>query len=159
MWELSKPWWEFVLRAAVIFIFLLVLLRISGKKQIGEMSPLDLVLLLILADAVQNSMNAGDNTITAGLILASTLVGLSTLTDRLTYRSKTLEKAIEGEPKVLVHNGKIHRKHMKEETITDAELSEALRKCGVIDISEVRYAILETDGKISVIKKDTLKED
>lgn len=152
MWELSLPWWEFVLRATIIYVMLLVLLRVGGKKQIGEMSPIDLVLLLILSETVQNSMNAGDQSITGGAILATTLVLLSNLTDRLIFRSKKVERIIEGVPKLLIHNGRILQKNMDEEKVTHGDLMESLRKSGVIDSSKVHYAFLETDGKISVIK-------
>ena len=154
MWELSHPWWEFVLRAAIIYV-VVVLLRISGKKQIGELAPIDLVLLLILSETVQNAMNAGDDSVTAGIILATTLVTLSSVTDRLAFRFKKFETLIEGEPVVLVHNGKVNQKNMNKEKVTESELKESLRKSEVMDFEQVRYAILETDGKISVIKRDS----
>jgi hypothetical protein len=75
MWNLSVPWWEFVLRGTVVYGFLLVLLRVTGKRQVGQLAPFDLVLLLVLSNAVQNSMNAGDNSLVGGLISATTLVG------------------------------------------------------------------------------------
>ena len=75
MWSLSLPWWEFVLRALIVYAFLMVLLRLTGKRQVGQLAPFDLVLLLVLSNAVQNSMNGGDNTVTAGIILSATLVG------------------------------------------------------------------------------------
>ena len=153
MWELSHPWWEFVLRATIIYVLVLILLRISGKKQIGELSPIDLVLLLILSETVQNAMTAGDDSVTAGIILASTLVGLSYMTDRLAFRSKKIERLIEGDPVVLIHNGKINQKNMNKEKVTQSELKESLRKHEVLEIADVRYAILETDGKISVIRR------
>jgi uncharacterized membrane protein YcaP (DUF421 family) len=78
MWAISLPhWWEFIVRAVVVYLFLLVLLRITGKRQVGQLAPFDLVLLLVLSNAVQNSMNGGDNSITGGMILAATLVGIN----------------------------------------------------------------------------------
>ena len=79
-------------------------------------------------------------------------MGLSVLTDRLAFRSKKMEKMIEGEPVILIHNGRIHQKNMDKEKITESELKESLRKSEVLNVDEVQYAILETDGKISVIK-------
>ena len=73
MWDLSVPWWELVLRATAVFAFLILLLRVTGKRQIGQLSPMDLVLLLVLSNAVQNAMNAGDNSLTGGLISATVL--------------------------------------------------------------------------------------
>ena len=97
MWNISLPhWWEFVVRAGVVYLFLLVLLRLTGKRQIGQLAPFDLVLLLVLSNALQNAMNGGDNSITGGLILASTLVALNWCVGWLTYRSKWMEGLIEG---------------------------------------------------------------
>ena len=111
MWFIELPhWWGFVVRAAVVYTFLVVILRISGKRQVGQLAPFDLVLLLVLSDAVQNSMNGGDNSITGGLISATTLVGLNWLVGHATFRSKRLEALIEGRPVVLVHDGNVdHR--------------------------------------------------
>ena len=77
MWNIAVPWWELIFRGAVVYIFLLALLRITGKRQVGQLAPFDLVLLLVLANAVQNSMNAGDNSLIGGLITAATLIGLN----------------------------------------------------------------------------------
>ena len=96
MFTLSVPWWEFVVRGIVIYFFLLLLLRVTGKRQISQMSPFDLVLLLILSNAVQNSMNAGDNSLVGGIISATTLVALNYGIGILTYRSKRMERLVEG---------------------------------------------------------------
>src|SRR5690349_8234916 len=101
MWNLSAPWWEFVLRGLIVYGAVLVLLRLSGKRQIGQLTPFDLVLLLVLSNAVQNAMNAGDNSVTAGLILAVTLVGANAALGFLTWRSRRLEKLVEGRPQFL----------------------------------------------------------
>jgi uncharacterized membrane protein YcaP (DUF421 family) len=153
MWQLSQPWWEFVLRGAIIYVFVFALLRISGTKRISQLSPLDLVLLLIISNAVQNSMNAGDNTVTAGLILAVTLVSINMLANYLIFKSRNIETLIEGQPKVIIHNGMIIESTVKSEKITRREIEEALREEGVTQINTVRYAILETDGKISIVKR------
>src|SRR5438034_1445455 len=105
MWSIAVPWWELVLRGTVVYGFLLALLRITGKRQVGPLAPFDLVLLLVLSNAVQNSMNAGDNSLLGGLISATTLVALNYLVGLATYRSKKLESVIEGRPQVLIHNG------------------------------------------------------
>jgi uncharacterized membrane protein YcaP (DUF421 family) len=153
LWKLSQPWWEFALRAALVYGFLLVILRLTGKRQVGQLSPFDLVLLLILSNAVQNSMNAGDNTVAAGFILAGTLVGLNSLVSRLTYRSKKVQRFVEGNPLVLVHNGKAVQSVLESEEVTQHELMAALRAAGLGSLEEVHVAILETNGHISVIPK------
>jgi hypothetical protein len=102
MWHLSVPWWELVLRGVVVYAFLILLLRVTGKRQVGQLAPFDLVLLLVLANAVQNSMNAGDNSLLGGLIIATTLIGLNYAVGLATFKSKQLEAVIEGRPQVLI---------------------------------------------------------
>lgn len=150
MWKLTEPWWELVLRCAIIYFFLLLLLRISGKRQIGQLAPFDLVLLLVLSNAVQNAMNAGDNSLLAGIILASVLVALNYLTGLATYKSKGLEALVEGRPEILIHNGKLFESVMRSQQITHHELNAALRDAGCASIEEVHFAVLENNGKITV---------
>src|SRR6266853_595900 len=107
MWQPSLPWWEFIVRALIVYGFLVVLLRMTGKRQVGQLAPFDLVLLLVLSNAVQNAMNGGDNSVTAGLLLALTLIVLNAVMANLTWRSRRLEQLFEGKPRVLVHNGKL----------------------------------------------------
>jgi uncharacterized membrane protein YcaP (DUF421 family) len=153
MWNTSVVWWEFILRGIIVYVFLIVLLRFTGKRQIGQMAPFDLVLLLVLSNAVQNAMNGGDNSITGGLISAVTLVGVNWLVGLLTYKSRRMEALVEGRPEVLVHNGKIFEKALQHTKVTRRELLSALREAGCIDFEDVRAAMLETDGTISVIPK------
>ena len=153
MWRMQQPWWEFILRAVIVYAFLLLLLRITGKRQIGQLAPFDLVLLLVLSNAVQNAMNAGDNSVSAGLISATALVVLNGLIGFLTYRSKTIEGLIEGHPRVLIHNGRLYPEALRHEKLTHHELMGALRAEGCSCIEEVRSAILETDGQITVVAR------
>lgn len=157
MLSMSVPWWEFILRAVVIYSFLLILLRLTGKRQIGQMSPFDLVLLLVLSNAVQNSLNAGDNSLIGGMISALALMFLNYGFGYLTYRSRKAESTVEGQPELLIHNGRIRMKTLEDEMMTKEELMAALRRQGVADINEVRFAILENNGGISVIKKSDSK--
>lgn len=153
LWKLNQPWWEFVLRALLVYGFLLLLLRLTGKRQVGQLAPFDLVLLLVLSNAVQNSMNAGDNTVSAGFILVLTLLAVNGLVGWLTYRSKKVELIFEGKPMLLVHNGEVDQKIMGSERITHHELMAAIRQVGLTEVSEVRVAILENNGRINVIGK------
>jgi uncharacterized membrane protein YcaP (DUF421 family) len=156
MWEINLPhWWEFVIRAVVVYGFMLVLLRLTGKRQVGQMAPFDLVLLLVLSNAVQNSMNGGDNSITGGLILASTLVSINSAVSWLTYRSKTLEALVEGRPVILIHDGKIDHASLAQVKMTTHELDASLRAAGCAGPAEVRFAVLENTGKVSVILSKT----
>src|SRR5215467_9457975 len=110
MLNLAVPIWELILRSVVVYAFLLVLLRLTGKRQVGQLAPFDLVLLLVLSNAVQNSMNGGDNSLVGGLVSAATLVLLNGAIGLATYRSKRLEGLIEGRPQLLIHNGKLYDK-------------------------------------------------
>src|SRR6202158_4465760 len=105
MFNLSIPWWELIVRSVVVYAFLLVILRITGKRQVCQLAPFDLVLLLVLSNAVQNSMNGGDNTLVGGLISAATLIALHYAVAIMTFKSKKLEIWIEGAPRTLIHNG------------------------------------------------------
>src|SRR5262249_28463945 len=107
MFNLAIPWWEFIVRGAIVYIFLLILLRITGKRQVGQLPPFDLVLLLVLSNAVQNSMNGGDNSLVGGLVSAATLVLLNFGIGIITFRNKRIESLIEGRPQILIHNGRL----------------------------------------------------
>ena len=151
MFDIAVPIWELIVRSIVVYAFLIFILRISGKRQIGQLAPFDLVLLLILSNAVQNSISGGDNSLIGGLIIAATLVLINYLVGYATYKSKKLEALIEGRPQVLIHNGKLYQDTMSNAQITQHELDTALREAGCGDISEVHSGILETSGKISIV--------
>lgn len=153
MWPLTVSWWELILRGAIVYTFLILLLRLTGKRQIGQMAPFDLVLLLVLSNAVQNAMNGGDNSVTAGIISAVTLVSVNLMVGFATFKSKKLEALIEGRPQVLVHNGKLFQDVMAKAKLTHHELNAALRCAGCATVEEVHCAILENNGEISVLPK------
>ncbi|HEY3270517.1 MAG TPA: YetF domain-containing protein [Geothrix sp.] len=153
MWRIAQPWWEFVLRALLVYGFLLVGLRLTGKRQVGQLAPFDFVMLLVLSNAVQNSMNAGDNTVLGGFILVTTLLALNALMGWWTWRSKRAETLLEGRPQILVHNGVLDEAMLASERITRHELMAAVRQAGVSDVADIRVAILETNGRINVIAK------
>ncbi|MEI6176278.1 MAG: YetF domain-containing protein [Verrucomicrobiota bacterium] len=153
MFNLSVPWWEFVIRCVVVYVFLLVMLRISGKRQIGQLSPFDFVLLLVLSNSVQNSMNAGDNSLLGGLIAATTLIILNYLVSQAVFRDKRLEFIIEGRPQILIHDGKLFEDIMARSQLTHHELNAALRQSGCSNIDEVHCAILENNGSVTVTSR------
>ena len=151
---MSIVWWEFVVRGLIIYAFLILLLRLTGKRQIGQMAPFDLVLLLVLSNAVQNSMNGGDNSVVGGMISAVTLVGANWIVGLLTYRSKTVEDLVEGRPEVLIHHGKLFQKTLDHAKMTHHEVMSALRKAGCSSVEDVQSAFLENDGSISVVPRE-----
>ena len=155
MWKLDVVWWELILRAVIVYFFLILLLRITGKRQVGQLAPFDLVLLLVLSNAVQNAMNGGDNSVLGGLISATTLVILNYTVGLATFKRKKIEALIEGRPDVLIHNGKLFTDVMERQKLTHHELNAALRAAGCASVEEVHCALLENSGQISVqLKRD-----
>ncbi len=146
-------WWHFILRAGVVYFMVLVFLRFSGKRQIGQMTPFDLVLLLLISNAVQNAMNGGDNSITAGALLAGTLIGADMLVSWFTRRSRKLEILVEGKAEILVHNGHVRDDALRKAGLTLHDLLAALRAHDCAGVADVHAAILETDGRISVLTR------
>ena len=153
MWTLSLPWWEFVLRAAIVYVFLLILLRLTGKRQVAQITPFDLVLLLVLSNAVQNSMNGGDNSALGGMISAVTLIVLNYLVAYATQRSRRIEILIEGRPEVLARDGKVYWDVMRRSHVTEQELQAAAREQGCENIEHIHLATLENNGRISILPK------
>lgn len=155
MFDLSVPWWELVLRGVTVYAFLLILLRLTGKRQVGQLAPMDLILLLILSNSVQNSMNAGDNSLVGGLISATALIGINWLVSYASFRSPKIEEVIDGRSLVLVRDGRIEQQTLDDEHITRAELDTALRISGSFNVKDVQLAMLESNGHISVWTKAT----
>ncbi|MEP7067617.1 MAG: YetF domain-containing protein [Usitatibacter sp.] len=150
---MTVPWWELIVRSLAVYAFLLVILRLTGKRQVGQLAPFDLVLLLVLSNAVQNSMNGGDNSLLGGLVSATTLIALNYAIGFMTFRSKRLEAIIEGHPQVLIHNGKLYPHVMAKAQLTQHELQAALRQAGCEHAGECHSAILENNGSISVVQR------
>lgn len=151
MFAMAIPWWEFLVRGVAVYLFLLVFLRITGRRQTGQYAPFDLVLLLILSNAVQNSMNGGDNSLIGGLISATTLIACHVVLSRLTYRYPRMRHLIDGKPKVLIHQGTVQQSLLSEEQITSDDLAAALRANGCLNAHEVERATIETNGQITVV--------
>src|SRR2546430_14471478 len=107
---LTTPWWEIILRTAVVYVVVLVLLRTAGKRELGQMSPVDLVVILVIANAVQNAMTGGDNSLIGGVIAAATLVGMNLVFARIGHRIPVIQHLFEGEPTLLLKDGKLIEK-------------------------------------------------
>jgi uncharacterized membrane protein YcaP (DUF421 family) len=159
LWSVSFPYWQFIVRAIVVYIAVLFLIRLGGKRQVGQMGIGEFVAILLISNAVQNSMNGGDNSITGGLVLAATIIGLSLLYAYSTYRSRRIEIILQGRPTLLIHNGKVLEDNLHKEWLTVHELRALLRKQGVHDLHEIATAILESDGYISVTRKDEVEHE
>ena len=153
LFELAMPWWEFVLRAVVVYAAVLVMVRLSGKRTVGQFTPFDLIVVVLLGTAVQNSLIGKDTSLLGGLLLAATLIGLNWLVGMLSSRFRGVEKIVEGEPVVLARHGKVFAHVLQRQLVSQHDFDEALRLNNVRGISEVDIALLETNGRISVVPK------
>jgi uncharacterized membrane protein YcaP (DUF421 family) len=144
---------QLVVRSIIVYAFVVFLLRFTGKRQIGQLAPFDLVLLLMLSNAVQNALNGGDTSVAGGLLAATTLVALNSIVAVVTSKSKKAEAIIEGHPLVLIHNGKLYQTMMDQARLTHHELNSALRQAGCGCVDDVQYAVLENNGAISVVAR------
>jgi uncharacterized membrane protein YcaP (DUF421 family) len=152
--ELGSSLPEVVLRTAIVYLFLVAVFRITGKREVGQMSVLELVVVLVVSDAVQNSMVGSNVTIWGGLVAVITLLGLDLALKTLTGRSRRLRHALEGEPRLLVRDGRVLERALRDEGVEIEEVRSAVRSHGLARIEDVRLAVLETDGSISVIPID-----
>jgi uncharacterized membrane protein YcaP (DUF421 family) len=153
MFVLAVPILEKILRPICVYAFLIVGLRLSGKRELVQLNPFDLVVLLTLSNTVQNAIIGDDNTVTGGLIGATSLLVVNYLVVRFLYKHRELDQLIEGRADVLIEDGKVKTQHLKKELITMAQLEAAARKQGFDSLSEVQQCVLEPGGTISFIGK------
>jgi uncharacterized membrane protein YcaP (DUF421 family) len=156
MWVFDKSLMEIMLRTALIYLALLIGLRLTGKKEVGQMSLFDLVLLLLIANAVQNAMTGPDTSLTGGIVAAGTLLAVHAALSQLTWRFAKVRHLAEGTPALLIHWGKVLQKNLAKEKVTAEEIHQALRSHGVSNVEDVALATLEIDGSISVLRKDEM---
>jgi uncharacterized membrane protein YcaP (DUF421 family) len=144
---------EIVLRTVVVYLALLALLRLAGKRELGQMTTFDLVVILIVANAVQNAMVGPDTSLNGGILAAAVLVVLNWTVGRLGIRYAWLGRRLIGSPTLLINNGKVIPEHLRREGVTEDELEMACREHGVGGVAQVMLAILETDGTISIVPR------
>jgi uncharacterized membrane protein YcaP (DUF421 family) len=144
---------EKVLRAAVVYLFLLIAFRLTGKRQVGQMTTFDLVVVLVISNVLQNAMIGADNSVAGGILGAAVILIVNFIIAEIAVRSRRAERILEPEPTVLIVNGKIIEKNLRKELISIADLHSALRKDGIISSEDVKLAVLEPNGAISIIKK------
>lgn len=152
LWHMSFPYWQFIIRAAVVYIAVIILIRLGGKRQIGQMGTGEFVAILLISNAVQNSMNGGDNSITGGLLIGLVVILLSLMVAYFSYRSDRFEKVVQGNPTLLIRHGEVLHRNLNREMLNIHELKTMLRRQGIYTIDEVSIAILEGDGNLTVIK-------
>src|SRR5207245_5393442 len=148
---MTVPWYEILLRTAVVYLVVLLLLRLAGKRELGQMTPFDLVVILLIANAVQNAMVGPDTSVTGGLIAATVLVVLNYGLAQARERLPLLRRALEGTPTLLINDGKFVKEHLRREGLDEELVMMAIREHGVDDLKDVKLAVLETDGSISIV--------
>lgn len=151
LWDLDAAWWTVVLRAVLIYCGLLVFIRLSGKRTVGEFTPFDLVVLILIGEACQNGLIGNDHSVMGAMIAAATLITINKGVSWATSRSPSIERLVDGEPEVLARDGKVLVQALRRNNVSPSEFDEALRanKCMIEDVA---VALLEVDGEISVIK-------
>jgi uncharacterized membrane protein YcaP (DUF421 family) len=148
---------EIALRTAAVYILVLAGMRLSGKREVGQMTPFDLTLLLLLSNAVQNAMTGPDTSLLGGAVAAATLLLLNYLVAEVAGGNRWFRRFVEGQPSLLVHDGQIISAHMAREHVTMDELQCALREHGIASYHDVALAVLEVDGSISCLKYEEIK--
>jgi uncharacterized membrane protein YcaP (DUF421 family) len=150
---------QILLRTVVIYLLVLIGVRLSGKREVGQMTPFDLTLLLLLSNSVQNAMTGPDTSLAGGAVAASTLLILNYLIAEVSGANRRFRRFVQGQPSLLVHDGKVIEAHMAREHVSLDELHRALREHGISCIEQTALAVLEVDGSISCLKYDEIKPD
>lgn len=140
-------------RVALLYLFCLLLLRLAGRRELSQLSPIDLMAMLLLSETVSPALTGGDDSLAGGMIAAGTLVALSVAVSWMSYRSRRFEKLVQGHALVLIDNGRVHSDVMRQERISNEDLRTALHEQGVLAVDEVKRAFVEPGGEITVIRK------
>ena len=150
---------QIVLRTGIIYLLVLIGVRLSGKREVGQMTPFDLTLLLLLSNSVQNAMTGPDTSLSGGAVAAVTLLILNYFIAELSGANRRFRRLIQGQPTLLIHDGKTIESHMAKEHVSVDELQRALREHGINSVDQTALAVLEVDGSISCLKYDEIKPD
>ncbi len=159
MFVLSLPVLEKILRPVIVYLFLVVGLRLAGKRELAQLNPFDLVVLLTLSNTVQNAIIGDDTSVTGGLVGAATLLLINYLVVRYLYRHRDLDELVEGKADYLIRRGKLNEKLLARELITLAELEAAARKQGIASLQQVENAVLEPGGAITFLMREPVPEE
>jgi uncharacterized membrane protein YcaP (DUF421 family) len=144
---------DLVLRATTIFFFLFILTRVIGKRELGSLQPFDLMLLIVLGDALQQGITQDDYSLTGALLIVGTFAVLQVALSWTSYRFPTARPILEGEPIIVLQDGHVIERNLKRERLTIDDITEGARKQGIAHLTDVHYAILETDGTLSFLQK------
>ena len=156
LFELAMPWWEFVLRAVAVYVVVLVLVRLTGKRTVGQFTPFDLLLVVLLGTAVQNSLIGEDTSLLGGLILAATLLSLNWTVGKLSSRSQRFHQMVEGKSVILVHRGHLFRDELARQSMSEEDFAIARRSAGYATVGEIALAVLESSGEITFAARNAM---
>jgi uncharacterized membrane protein YcaP (DUF421 family) len=151
LWTTPQGMALIVVRTLVVYLFVLAAFRVSGKREVGQLTPVDFALILLIANAVQNAMVGPDTSLAGGLVAAGVLVATNLVLGRLASRNRKVERLLRGQARILVNRGHVHEDALRTESISHEELLQALRENGCATLADCRLAVLEVDGSISVI--------
>jgi len=144
---------DIVLRAVGLYVFMVLLMRVLGRRELSSLSPADLVLLIVLGDAVQQGLTQDDYSVTGALIAVSTIAALQVISSYVVYRSRRARRILEGEPVVVIQDGKLMERNLQRERMSEDDLAEEMRLQQIASFDDVQWAILENNGQISFVKK------
>lgn len=153
MFTLTQPWWEFVARGAMIYIIILFLVRVSGKRAVGEFTPFDLVVVILIGESTQGALTGGDESVFGAPIVAATLICLNYFLGFVSARSKKIDQLLEGEPVLVVRDGTVLSQALRRNNLPVADVAEAIRKQGLHSVKQVALGVLETNGEITIVPK------
>jgi uncharacterized membrane protein YcaP (DUF421 family) len=153
MFDMDLAWWEFIVRGAVVYLALLLMVRLSGRRTVGQFTPFDLLVVMLLSEAVSNSLSGGDDSLSGGLIIAATLIALNTGVAMLSTYSKRASVMLDGTAVLIGRDGKFFDKVVKRCRITESDLDQALRSANCAH-HDMQCAFLEADGEITIQKKN-----
>ena len=145
---------DIVLRAIALYAFVILVMRVTGRRELSSMTPFDLVLLVVLGDAIQQGLTQDDYSVTGAVLAVGTIATLQVVTSYLSFRFPPIRKVLEGEPIVLVDHGKLVQRNLKRERMTADEIAEEARQQQITSLDQIQWAILESNGSISFIKSD-----
>ena len=154
LFVLSAPWWHFVLRGVAMYLLVTVLMRLSGKRAVGQFTPFDMILLILIGNTVQNGINGGDNSITGACVMACTLCALNWAVAWLSSRSLRFRWLVEGRPTLLAEDGQVFRQVLRRQLVSDADFEVAMRLAGCAHVGDIRRAILQPNGHIMIETRD-----
>ena len=154
LFQLSAPWWTFVLRGVVIYVLVMVLMRASGKRAVGQFTPFDLILVILIGNAVQNGINGGDNSLTGAFVMAATLFALNWIVAWGSSRSLPFRHLVEGRPTPLAADGVVDWAMVRRQLISHADFITAMRLAGIDSEQDIKRADLKPNGHIMFESKD-----